>query len=198
MYDTQNINTGPLQQYQLSAPTYNAAYIGNPVYSPITNLLYANVASTQGGSIRNPGLIAIQPSGCNQFPILWNTVYGPDSYSFANDIVPRGVPAVTAGGVVFSSSPCAADGNGGCNGSSGTPGAAIWALDASSGQLLNGGKPLLITPGDMRMEPTVDGNWMYVEDNNGDLYALTVDPSVPAIQAVRRRTAVRSMRIPSH
>lgn len=196
MYDTQNINAGPLQQYQLSKPAFNGAYLGNPAYSPVTGLLYANVASSQGGSIRSPGLIAIQPSGCNSFPILWSAVYGPDSYALVHPIS-RGVPAVTAGGLIFSSSPCPADANGGCTGG-GTPGGAIWALDASSGQVLNNGKPLLITPGEIRMEPTVDGNWMYVYDNNGDLYALTLDPSVPAIQAVRRRTAVHSMAIPSH
>jgi hypothetical protein len=195
MFDTQNVNSGPIQQYQLSEPTYSGAYLGNPAYSPVTGLLYANVASSQDGSIRNPGLIAIQPSGCNSFPILWSAVYGPDSYALPSPIS-RGVPAVTAGGVVFASSPCAPDANGGCSGG-GTPGGAVWALDASSGLVLNGGKPVLFTPGDIRMEPTIDGNWMYVYDNSGDLYALTLDPSVPAIQAVRRRTALRSIGVPS-
>ena len=34
----------------------------------------------------------------------------------------------------------------------------LWALDASTGTVLNGGSPLLLTNGPIRVPPTIDGN----------------------------------------
>ena len=181
----------------MSKPYYSAAYLGNPTYSPVTGLLYAGVASSQGGSIRPPGLIAVQPSGCSGSTILWNTAFGPDSFAYS-PAQTRGAPTVTAGGVVFVGTPCTPDGTGGCGTPSGTPSGAIWAIDASSGALLHGGKPILITPGQIRMAPTVDGDWVYVYDNNGDLYGLTIDAVTTPSASLRRTPAfVRDMSIPS-
>jgi hypothetical protein len=47
--------------------------------------------------------------------------------------------------------------------------------------VLNGGNPLIITGGPLRAPPTLDGDWIYVLDYAGDLYALTLDPSFAAI-----------------
>jgi len=50
--------------------------------------------------------------------------------------------------------------------------------------VLGGGKPLLVTSDNIRMAPVVDGSWVWVFDESGNLYGLTIDPSVKAIQAV--------------
>jgi len=58
---------------------------------------------------------------------------------------------------------------------------ALWAVDAASGALLgSGGNPLLVTGDNIRMAPSADGLWIWVCDDSGNLYAYTVDPSVPA------------------
>jgi len=93
---------------------------------------------------------------------------------------PRSMPTVTAGGVVFVGSPCKLDSVGGCNGT-GLFGGALWALDANTGALLNNGKPIITTPKDIRMGAVVDGQWIFVLDNFGALYGLTIDPNVKTI-----------------
>jgi hypothetical protein len=97
------------------------------------------------------------------------------------------MPTVTAGGVVFVGTPCELDNNGGCTGTSGKYGGALWALDASSGALLNGGNPIITTASQIRMGPVVDGDWVYVFDNNSDFYALTIDPNFQAISKTLRK-----------
>jgi hypothetical protein len=64
--------------------------------------------------------------------------------------------------------------------SSGTGG--LYALDASSGALLNGGNPLFTTNGPGRMGPIVDGDWIWISDSSGDLYGLTTGSSAPALR----------------
>jgi hypothetical protein len=66
----------------------------------------------------------------------------------------------------------------------------VWAVNALTGTVLNGGNPVLITPDHVRMAPTADGLWLWVYDNSGNLYGLTVDPTVPAIQ---KRAGVREV-----
>jgi hypothetical protein len=63
---------------------------------------------------------------------------------------------------------------------------ALWALDASTGVVLNGGKPLIYTSGSLRVPPTIDGNWIFILDNNGTMYALTIDASIPTAAAKAR------------
>jgi outer membrane protein assembly factor BamB len=84
------------------------------------------------------------------------------------------VPATSAGGVVFAGA-----------------GAAVWALDASTGAILKGGQPFLSTGGQMRMPVTIDGSWVFVLDNNGNLYAFTTDSSYAAIQPKYRAPTAR-------
>ena len=179
--DTTNLST-PVS-YLLSMPSGVADYIGNPGYSPATGLLYAAAASSQGGALEPPGMVALQFSGCSS-SILWESAFGPDSFSYeSNGSRPRSAPTVTAGGVVFMGTPCTPNGTGGCGAPTATkPSGAVWAIDASSGTVLNGGNPVLITPDHIRMAPTADGLWLWVYDNSGNLYGMTVDPTVPAIQ----------------
>jgi hypothetical protein len=63
----------------------------------------------------------------------------------------------------------------------GTAGGALWAIDASTGNVLNNGDPIIITGSPIRMAPTIDGKWLFLLDNGGNLYGLTIDPSYPAI-----------------
>ncbi len=58
----------------------------------------------------------------------------------------------------------------------------LWAVDARTGAVLNGGAPILTTSNLMRMPPVIDGKWMYVLDQGGNLYGLTLDPTVARIQ----------------
>jgi hypothetical protein len=176
--DTTNLSTST--SYQLSEPSGLADYIGNPGYSPGTGLLYAAVASSQDGSLEPPGMVAFQFPSCSS-SILWHARFGPDSFAYESaGAEPRSAPTVTAGGVVFMGTPCTSNGSGGC----GTPGAlngALWAIDASTGTVLGGGNPVLVTPDNIRMAPSADGLWLWLFDNSGNLFGMTVDPSVRAI-----------------
>ena len=224
LYDTTKIANGPLVQYQLAPPNYDETFFGDPAYSPATGLIYEPVP-VGSGSLFPPGMIAINP-GCGAPAVTWQTTFGPDSIVSGN-AMPRSVPAVSAGGVVFVGTPCAPTGAGTCAGSPSASasqritagaaghlaaatgprklavccsppgsavGGAIWALDASTGAVLNGGNPLLTTPGFLRMPPTIDGNWIFVIDNTGNIYGLTIDPSVPAIAGTYRVPDARSRR----
>jgi hypothetical protein len=182
--DTTALNP-PVASYALSVPSGKAYYMGNAGYSPITGYLYAAIPSSGNGSLMlPPGMAAISSCGTS---MAWNAQFGPDSASFSSLAV-RSAPTVTAGGVVFMSSPCTSNGSGGCT-TPGTLNGALWAIDASSGALLgSGGNPLLTTPDDMRMAPSADGLWIWVVDDSGNLYGYTVDPSVPtaALRAGKR------------
>ena len=208
LYNTNDISGGVVGQYALAPSTYADGFLGGPAYSPATGLLYAAVTSS-GGSLYAPGMVGIDP-GCGKPAILWHSAFGPDSYPSG---VPRSVPAVSAGGIVFVGTPCTPDGNGGCSGSAGTtataavrvrpqiccapPGSgrgALWALDASTGAVLNGGKPLIYTNAPLRVPPTIDGNWVFVLDNSGNMYGLTLDPNFTAISTQTRAVDARMLR----
>jgi hypothetical protein len=181
-------------------------------------LLYVNVTSSNE-SLYAPGMVAIDP-GCGRPSIKWQTAFGPDSYapgSLYSPGQPRGVPAVSAGGVVFVGTICSPSGNTcGATTSSktisrtaqsgtrkpliccappGTGGGALWALDASTGALLNGGNPLIITSGPIRMPATIDGNWVFVIDNSGNLYGLTIDQNYKAIDATQHAVDSRMLKV---
>jgi hypothetical protein len=182
IYDTAHMATGPIADLQLSQSNFNGAYISNAGFSPITGWLYAPVASATG-TLDPPGLVAI--SGCATPAIVKNAVFGPDSYAYAAT-PPRSAPTVTAGGVIFTATPCTPNASGGCGAASdGDLQGALWALDATTLTVLNGGLPLLITGDNIRMAPVVDGNWLWVIDNSGNVYGLTTNPSVPKIAARR-------------
>jgi hypothetical protein len=187
VYDTANVGAGPIGRFRISPTSSEAADIANPAWSPSTGLLYVNVTSATGGSIDPPGIIALRPSGCNAsttIAVAWHTAFGPDSFT-GTSVQPRSSPTVTAGGVVLAGTPCSFDGSGGCLPTIGaTFGGALWALDASTGALLNGGKPVLLTGDHIRVPAVVDGLWVYVQDNGADLYALTLDPNVKSIRAL--------------
>lgn len=203
LYDETRIGNGPVAQYQLAPSSYSDGFLGGPAYSPATGLLYVGVSSSNE-SLYPPGMIAIDP-GCGNPSVTWHAAFGPDSYSGGNDVdpgKPRSVPAASAGGVVFIGTGCTPSGTACaatvpssvarkntnstvrkpliCCSPPGTGGGALWALDASSGTVLNDGNPLIITSGPIRMPPTIDGNWLFVLDNAGNLYALTLDATFAA------------------
>jgi hypothetical protein len=170
-------NMAVRNSFALSVPSAKAFYIGNPAYSPNTGYLYAAITSSGGGSsLLPPGLAAIGDCGSS---IVWHAQFGPDSTLYTGDD-PRSAPTVTAGGVVFIGTPCTPNAGGGC-GAPGTANGAVWAIDAKTGAVLGGGKPVLHTGSNIRMAPSVDGLWVYVYDNSGNFYALTVDPTVKAV-----------------
>ena len=186
IYDATRIGAGPIARYRTSPSTGEAVDLSNPAWSPVTGLLYAVVGTGAGGSMFPPGIVALRPSGCGSgttFAVVWQTAFGPDSYTGAS-IVMRSPPTVSAGGVLFAGTPCTPDGNGGCAAAIGsTIRGALWALDAQNGTLLSGGKPILITGDHIRAPAVVDGNWVYVLDDGANMYGLTLDPSYPVIAA---------------
>ena len=215
LYDTTRIGSGPIAQYQLAPSSYADGFLGGPGYSPVTGLLYVGVSSSNQ-SLYPPGMIAISP-GCGSPSVVWQAAFGPDSYAPGSNTspgLPRSVPAASAGGVVFVGTICTSTGSG-CSATSsstsiarhgtqsvtrkpliccappGNSGGALWALDASSGTVLNGGNPIIITSGPLRVAPTIDGNWIFVLDNNGNMYGLTLDPSYPAINTKYRAPNAR-------
>jgi hypothetical protein len=173
-------DTSEVGSFPFSIRTARALYIGNPGYSPATGFLYAAITSAQPGtSLLAPGLAAI--SGCGT-SIAWHSQFGPDSEVLQGS-TPRSMPTVTAGGVVFMGTPCVANGTGGCAASGSPIGGALWAVDATVGTVLNGGAPLLITASQLRMAPSADGDWLFVMDDGGNFYGLTIDSTVAAIKA---------------
>jgi hypothetical protein len=175
-----------VNSFALSVPSGSAYYIGNPAYSPNTGLLYAAITSSgAGSSLLPPGLAAIGSCGS---AISWHAQFGPDTTMYQGEN-PRSAPTVTAGGVVFLGTPCTSDGAGGC-GAPGTVNGALWAVDATTGSVLNGGKPLVITGDNIRMAPSADGQWVFVLDGSGNFYGLTIDPSVKAA------TTTKGLRVP--
>jgi hypothetical protein len=175
--NTQNL--AETNSFALSVPSAKAFYVGNPAYSPSTGYLYAAITSAgAGSSMLPPGLAAIGNCGS---ALVWHATFGPDSTAYSGDN-PRSAPTVTAGGVVFIGTPCTSNGSGGC-GAPGTANGALRAVDAASGAVLGSGKPMLITGDNIRMAPSADGLWVYVYDNSGNLYGLTIDPMVKTVAA---------------
>jgi outer membrane protein assembly factor BamB len=182
-YTATNISAGVLASFTFSEMVGDISYIGNGTYSPLTGLFYADVPTAQGGSLEPPGMVAFGVTNCGAPSIVWHTQFGADSYNIGpNDGQPRSAPSVTAGNVVFVASPTAA----------GT--SQLWALDATTGGLLHGGQPVLTTAHLMRMPPVIDGNWMFVIDQGGDLYALTIGSAAAKTQNRPVPAVVRKLR----
>lgn len=166
-----------IASYDLSIPNGSAYYIGNPGYSPATGYVYAPITSSGAGSaMLPPGLAALGDCGRT---MVWHAQFGPDSSLYQGEN-PRSAPTVTAGGVVFIGTPCTSNGKGGC-GSPGAVSGALWAVDAATGIVLNGGKPIVITGDNIRMAPSADGDWVFLLDNSGNMYGFTVDPTIKAV-----------------
>jgi hypothetical protein len=168
LYDETAIAKGPVAQFQMGPASGTDYFIGEPAYSPATGLVYSDVAASAAPSLFAPGLVAVKP-GCGTPSVVWQAAFGNASDA------PRSVPAASAGGVVFAGS-----------------GTGVWALNASTGAILGGG-PFLRTGGSMRMPVTIDGNWVFVIDNNGNLYGLTTDTNFPTVQAKFRAPAGRQL-----
>jgi hypothetical protein len=168
-YNTQNIGGGPVASFTFSEAADDVSFIGNGAYSPQTGLYYANVPTAQGGSIEPPGLVAINVGNCAAPNIVWAAQFGADSFGIGtNNGQPRSAPTVTAGNVVFVASPTAS-------------GSQMWALDATTGAVLHGGTPIFTTPNLVRMPPVIDGQWMYVLDQGGNLFGYTINPNVARV-----------------
>lgn len=174
IYDTAYIGNGPIAQYQMSPPSYEDGFLGSPAYSSATGLIYADVASSVSPNLFSPGMIAINP-GCGSPAVTWHAAFGPDSSGLG---VPRSVPSVSAGGVVFAATTCNVT-SGPCT----SPGeyGALYMLDASNGTVLNNGLPVLYATGNIRAPATIDGKWVFVADINGNIYGLTIDSSYPTV-----------------
>ncbi len=180
-----------VSSFAFSVPSGAAYYVGNPGFSPTTGYLYAAISSSLNGSLGYPpGLAAIGACGTS---VIWKAQFGPDSSLYGENPhpMPRSAPTVTAGGVVFMGTPCTPNGSGGCGAASGTPGGALWAVDATTGTVLNNAEPLIITGDNIRMAPSADGLWLYVLDDSGNFYGLTIDPTVQAVAAKRGRHVAR-------
>jgi hypothetical protein len=178
VYDATTIASGPVAQLQFGPPSFGSANFGNSGYSPLTGLVYAPVDSGSEPGAAGPGIVALNV--CNaSVSQVWDQQFGPDSIAAK---APRSMPTVTAGGLVFIGTPCERDSIGGCTGTSGTYGGALWALNASSGVLFHGGRPIITTPQQIRMGVVVDGDWVFLLDNGGDLYGFTTDPNFPPIK----------------
>jgi hypothetical protein len=87
--------------------------------------------------------------------------------------IPRAIPAASAGGVVFAGS---------VNGTGGS----VWAINAATGAILNGSKPLLETSGNLRVPPTIDGKWVSCSITAATCTALPSTSGYSTIHANRR------------
>jgi hypothetical protein len=193
VYDAGAVGSGPLASFPLGVPAFYATSFATVAYSPVTGLFYAPVASSLAPSLLPPGMLAI--SACAPHAV-WSASFGPDAYQGTAAGFARSAPTVTAGGLLLSGTSCNPDASGGCAGTGTGVGGAVWLEDASTGAVLRGGLPLLRTPNDVRMAPIVDGDWVYVLDNGGNLYGLTLGVPhrrvrSPALGAPDRRSLVR-------
>jgi hypothetical protein len=193
VYDAGSIASGPLASFPLGIPAFFATSFATPAYSPVTGLFYAPVASSLAPSLMPPGMMAI--AACTPH-VVWSAAFGPDAYQGTATGFARSAPAVTAGGLLLSGTSCNFDAQGGCAGYGADVGGAVWLEDATTGAVLDGGLPLVRTPNDVRMAPVVDGNWVYVLDNGGNLYGFTLGlprrrVRPPALAAPDRRSLVR-------
>jgi hypothetical protein len=176
IFDTTTLSNPPLLSLTVAPESQGAQSITNPAYSSSTGLLYVPITDTgttyAGG---NPGMIAVSFSGCTP-SVAWNpgTAFGLSAFSTGSQ---WSAPTVTSGGVVLIWAPTESSGTGG-----------LYALNASSGALLNGGKPIFTANGPARIGPVVDGDWVWVSDSTGDIYGLTIEASEPAL---RTRSSVR-------
>jgi len=168
--DTTALSGTPLMTLTIAPPSSGADNETNPSFSASTGLLYEPITDSAtayaGGE---PGMIAIGFSGCTP-SVVWNsgTAFGVSAFTTGRQ---WSAPTVTSGGVVLEMAPSTSSGTGG-----------LYALDASSGALLNGGNPLFTTNGPGRMGPIVDGDWIWISDSSGDLYGLTTGSSAPALR----------------
>jgi hypothetical protein len=186
IYNEASIGSGGTS-FQLAPSTFSDGFLGDPSYSKATGLLYAPIASDVSPTLLPPGLIAIKPCPGSPAPV-WNTAFGPDSTAIG---YARSVPTASAGGVVFMATSC--DGLSGPCATASPNFGALWELDASTGAILNGGSPILYTNSPIRAPATIDGNWVYVADQAGNIYGLTIDPSYPKIAAKRRASNSQMM-----
>jgi hypothetical protein len=167
LYTEASLAKGPVAQYQMGPSGPGGSFLGEPAYSAATGLVYSDVAASTAPSLFSPGLVAINP-GCGTPSVTWRAAFG------SSLAAPRSVPAASAGGVVFAGS-----------------GTTLFALNASSGAILNGGAPFLTTSGQLRMPVTIDGNWVFVIDNSGDLYGFTTDSRFASIRPKIRGLSAR-------
>jgi len=167
LYTEATLSKGPIAQYQMGPSGPGGSFLGEPAYSPMTNLVYSDVAASTAPSLFSPGMVAINP-GCGNPSVTWRAAFG------SSMAAPRSVPAASAGGVVFAGS-----------------GTSMFEINATTGAILNGGAPFLTTNGQMRMPVTIDGSWVFVIDNSGDLYAFTIDPRFGTVQPKMRKLTAR-------
>jgi hypothetical protein len=181
IFDTSTLASPPLLSISVGPESSEVPNVTNASYSPSTGLLYVPVPnSATAYASGNPGMIAIGFSGCTP-SVAWNpgTAFGLSSLTTGAN---HSAPTVTSGGVVFAWAPVESSGTGG-----------LFALDASSGALLNGGRPIFTANGPSRMGAVVDGDWVWLSDSGGDIYGLTIDSNVPALRThstVRRYVPV--------
>ena len=174
VYDTSTLGSGPVARFQLSGK-----YRRKCVYRQSRLLTGHGPALCRGGDgaraarSSRPDSSRSRRAVAQSMNIVWHAQFGPDSLTYAKA---RSAPTVTAGGVVLLGTPCAptSDGTGCLATPSGKIGGALWAIDASSGAVLGGGKPILFMPSPIRMAPVVDGNWVFVLDAGGHLAGLTL------------------------
>jgi hypothetical protein len=167
LYTEATLANGPVAQYQMGPSGPGGSFLGEPAYSPMTGLVYSDVAASTAPSLFSPGMVAVNP-GCGNPSVTWRAAFG------SSTAAPRSVPAASAGGVVFAGS-----------------GNTLFEINASTGAILNGGAPFLTTNGQLRMPVTIDGNWVFVIDNSADLYAFTTDTRFASIQPKMRRLTAR-------
>ena len=150
LYNRGSINSGPVQQIQMSISTDAGDFIGVPAYDPVTNYVYVGLPSTFGSY--SPGMAAFSiTSACKLNPTpVWSAVFGPDGALTTND-VPRS-PITIANGIVYIA---------------GFTDDTVHAFDASNGtQLWSGALNSLGVSG-----PVVIDGRLYVAAYGGSVYA---------------------------
>jgi outer membrane protein assembly factor BamB len=151
IYNRNAINNGPVQTITITQP--ESGFLGDAAYDPVLNQLYVVSPLDDGVGTFFHGLIALRPQADCTFALAWQQQLGLNkAYTYP-------APPMAANGIVYFAT---------------GEGAQVFALDATSGQVL-------WVSGDPAAEaiytaPTVANGQLFVVGYDNNLYAYGLPP----------------------
>jgi outer membrane protein assembly factor BamB len=152
IYNRNAINNGPLQTITITQP--ESGFLGDAAYDPILNQLYVGSPRDDGVGTFFHGLIALLPQADCTFALAWQQQLG------LNQAHTWPAPPIAANGVVYFATGV---------------GAQVFALDATSGQVLWVNGDPAAAP--IFTAPTVANGQLFVVGYDNNLYAYGLPPT---------------------
>ena len=149
IYNRDAIGSGPMQVIMITQYAHDNGFIGDVAYDPVLNQIYVSNPQDDGVGTYFHGLIAFAPQADCTLALVWQQQVGlndPDS-------VPA--PPIAANGVVYVATGL---------------GAQVFAMDATSGQVLWSSGSLISQP--IYAAPTVVNGQLFVATYDNNIYAF--------------------------